>query len=128
MERQRALRLDELIQRFGTVPRQYRGFLQSYTSVQLYIAPNVNLAVFGPAEVLQTDEDYEIARYLPGAFPLGTDFNSGLLFASDRFERRGLYRCDFGALHYAGADFVCGSLTALLEDMEGIDVLFPWHG
>jgi hypothetical protein len=119
--------VDKLVAHFGDVPADYLELVQTMTEVEFEYKTGQYLRIWSPSGCQQMDEDYEIRENLPGAFPLGDD-GGALLYFHDGTQGPGIYIVDFGVLDTEGSTWVATSLSAILEEGSGMDVLTGGSG
>ncbi len=105
------------------VPEDYLEIVREATEVEIDVDGGAFLRIWGAAESVAMNEDYEVQRYLPQGLAVGDDGGGNAVIYLNSGSSSGVFLCDFGALDEEEMRFLASSLEDLLTRGIGIEVL-----
>lgn len=115
----------EKIARYSTIliPDDYIKLLKEATDIQISIEDFKDIMIWGVDRCIEMNDAYEIQQYIPKSLAIGDDgYGNALIYATG--ERGfGLYVIAFNDLEIDELQYVAGSLSDLLINNVGIDVI-----
>ncbi|MEC2077054.1 SMI1/KNR4 family protein [Metabacillus fastidiosus] len=113
------------LQDFSTidVPTDYIEIIQLASDVELNISNQMYIRIWGALGCIEMNEAYEVQKYLPNSLAIGDDEGGGALIYLQGKDGFGIYYNRFADLDIEEAVKIAPSLTELLINNVGTDIL-----
>ncbi|WP_106766533.1 1,3-beta-glucan synthase regulator [Paenibacillus faecalis] len=115
----------ELLLEFSsiTVPNDYLDIIRLATEIEISVAKEVYIRIWGATGCTEMNEAYQIQQYIPNSLAIGDDEGGRALIYLSGSKGFGLYIIGFGNLDIEDAVFIAPTLEDLLTKNIGIDNL-----
>lgn len=115
----------EQLQMFSSIniPLDFIELVGLATEIEIKVNNEMYIRFWGPLGCIEMNEAYEVQKYLPNSLAIGDDEGGGALIYLFGKDGLGLYYSRFSDLDIEEAVKISNSLTELLVNDEGIDVL-----
>jgi len=113
------------LQDFSTidVPTDYIEIIQQASDIEFNINNQMYIRIWGALGCIEMNEAYEVQKYLPNSLAIGDDEGGGVLIYLQGKDGFGIYYNRFADLDIEEAVKVAPTLTELLINNVGVDIL-----
>jgi hypothetical protein len=108
---------------FGEIPPDYRALLQETGELSVEHENSESFTIWSSARCRELDLAYHIRDSIPDGFPVGDDGKNHVIYYHNGKRGYGLYLVGFGCLDPEEAIWLTDSITSLLHDASGMDVI-----
>lgn len=105
------------------VPEEYIQLISQANQIEVKVANEMYIRIWGPKVCVEMNEAYDIQNYLTESLAIGDDEGGGALLYLDGLQGFGVYLCRFADLDVNEAVFISPSLEDLLVKGIGIEQL-----
>lgn len=115
----------ELLLEFSsiTVPNEYLDIIRLATEIEINVAKEAYIRIWGATGCTEMNEAYQIQKYIPNSLAIGDDEGGRALIYLNGSKGFGLYIIGFGNLDIEDAVFIAPTLKDLLINNIGIENL-----
>lgn len=115
----------EEISKFSTIliPDDYIELLNEATDIRISIEDAKDIMIWGVDRCIEMNDAYEIQQYIPKSLAIGDDGHGNALIYATGERGFGLYVIAFNDLDIHELQYVAGSLSDLLINNVGIDII-----
>lgn len=113
------------LQDFSTIdiPTDYIEIIQQASDIEFNINNQMYIRIWGALGCIEMNEAYEVQKYLPNSLAIGDDEGGGVLIYLQGKDGFGIYYNRFADLDIEEAVKVAPTLTELLINNIGVDIL-----
>lgn len=109
------------------VPLEYIELVREATEVEINVKNEMYMRIWSPIGCIEMNEAYFVQKYLPKSLAIGDDEGGGTLIYLHGKEGFELYLCRFSDLDMDEAIMVASSLTELLVNNVGVDIVMSGY-
>ncbi|MCK6207118.1 SMI1/KNR4 family protein [Bacillus infantis] len=105
------------------VPEEYIRLVRLASSIELNVNGEMYIRIWGASGCIELNEAYEVQKHLPNSLAIGDDEGGGALIYLEGKDGFGIYYNRFADLDIDEALMIAPSLTDLLVNNVGINML-----
>jgi hypothetical protein len=102
------------------VPEDYLDIVRERSDVEIAIAANAFVRIWGAARAIDLNGAHFIQQYIPNSLAIGDDEGGQALILATGLNGYGLYLVGFGDLDMSDASFIARTLKDFLVFGEGV--------
>ncbi|MGD6875806.1 SMI1/KNR4 family protein [Bacillus infantis] len=106
-----------------SVPEEYIRLIRLASDIELNVDSEMYIRIWGASGCIEMNEAYEVQKYLPNSLAIGDDEGGGALIYLEGNDGFGVYYNRFADLDIDEAVKIAPSLTDLLVNNVGINIL-----
>ncbi|MGH0515223.1 SMI1/KNR4 family protein [Bacillus cereus] len=105
------------------VPTEYIEMIQLVSNVEINVNGQMYIRIWGASDCIEMNEAYKVQNYLLHSLAIGDDEGGGGLIYLQGKDGFGIYYNSFGNLDMEDAVKIAPSLTELLVNNVGVNIL-----
>lgn len=105
------------------VPTEYIEMIQLASNVEINVNDQMYIRIWGASDCIEMNEAYKVQNYLLHSLAIGDDEGGGALIYLQSKDGFGIYYNSFGNLDMEDAVKIAPSLTELLVNNVGVNIL-----
>ncbi|RYI28830.1 SMI1/KNR4 family protein [Bacillus infantis] len=106
-----------------SVPEEYIRIVRLASDIELNVDSEMYIRIWGASGCIEMNEAYEVQKYLPNSLAIGDDEGGGALIYLEGKDGFGIYYNRFADLDIDEAVKIAPSLTDLIVNNVGINIL-----
>ncbi|WP_036800711.1 SMI1 / KNR4 [Photobacterium marinum] len=115
----------QMLKRFSAIdiPADYLSVVGEMTEVEIFVDGGNYFRIWSPSGCIEMNEEYMVQDYIPNSLAIGDDEGGSALIIMTGNKGYGLYKVGFGDLDVDDAEYISASLSELLIDGFGAQVI-----